>query len=161
MNIPLNIDWQQIILHLLNFGILSLGLYILLYNPVKKFMDQRSEFYSKLDADAKDKLEHARSVEAEYQERLANVEDEIEAHRTQAAKEADLMAQATISDAKAQAAKVISEAKTAALQERKKIMDNTQQEIVQMAVEATEKILADNAYEQFLSAAERSAKDAN
>ena len=40
-------------------------------------------------------------------------------------------------------------------------MDNTQQEIVQMAVEATEKILADNAYEQFLSAAERSAKDAN
>ncbi len=31
MNIPLNIDWQQILLHLLNFVILAGGLYFLLY----------------------------------------------------------------------------------------------------------------------------------
>ena len=31
MNIPLNIDWQQILLHLLNFAILAGGLYLLLY----------------------------------------------------------------------------------------------------------------------------------
>lgn len=35
MNIPLNIDWQQILLHLFNFAILVGGLYLLLYNPVK------------------------------------------------------------------------------------------------------------------------------
>ena len=29
MNIPLNIDWQQILLHLLNFVILAGGLYLL------------------------------------------------------------------------------------------------------------------------------------
>ena len=34
MNIPLNIDWQQILLHLLNFVILAGGLYLLLYKPV-------------------------------------------------------------------------------------------------------------------------------
>ena len=32
MNIPLNIDWQQILLHLLNFVILAGGLYLLLYS---------------------------------------------------------------------------------------------------------------------------------
>lgn len=35
---PLNIDWQQILLHLLNFLILGVGLYLLLYKPVRKFM---------------------------------------------------------------------------------------------------------------------------
>lgn len=39
MNIPLNIDWQQILLHLFNFSILVGGLYLLLFKPVKNFMD--------------------------------------------------------------------------------------------------------------------------
>ena len=45
MNIPLNIDWQQILLHLLNFSVLTLGLYLLLYKPVKNFMEERAEYY--------------------------------------------------------------------------------------------------------------------
>ena len=45
MNIPLNIDWQQILLHLLNFAILAGGLYLLLYKPVKAFMEQRQAYY--------------------------------------------------------------------------------------------------------------------
>ena len=35
MNIPLNIDWQQILLHALNLVLLVAGLYLLLYKPVK------------------------------------------------------------------------------------------------------------------------------
>ena len=45
MNIPLNIDWQQILLHLLNFVILAGGLYLLLYKPVKTFMEKRQQYY--------------------------------------------------------------------------------------------------------------------
>ena len=40
---PLNIDWQQILLHLLNFVILAGGLYFLLYKPVKNFMLARKK----------------------------------------------------------------------------------------------------------------------
>ena len=40
---PLNIDWQQILLHLLNFVILFAGRWLLLYKPVKKFMNGRRE----------------------------------------------------------------------------------------------------------------------
>ena len=36
MGIPLNVDWQQILLHLFNFIILFGGLWLLLYKPVKK-----------------------------------------------------------------------------------------------------------------------------
>ena len=45
----LGIDIQQILLHLLNFVILFTGLYVLLYGPVKKFMDSRIEEYKKQD----------------------------------------------------------------------------------------------------------------
>ena len=38
MGIPLNVDWQQILLHLFNFIILFGGLWLLLYKPVKNFM---------------------------------------------------------------------------------------------------------------------------
>lgn len=41
MGVPLNIDWQQILLHLFNFLILAGGLYLLLYKPVKAFMEKR------------------------------------------------------------------------------------------------------------------------
>ena len=34
--LPLNIDIQQILLHMLNFVILAGGLYFILYAPVKK-----------------------------------------------------------------------------------------------------------------------------
>ena len=52
MSVPLNLDWQQILLHLFNFVILAGGLYFLLYKPVKKFMDNRTAYYQTLDANA-------------------------------------------------------------------------------------------------------------
>ena len=46
---PLNIDWQQILLHWLNLAILTGGLYFLLYKPVKEFMTKREAHYRSLD----------------------------------------------------------------------------------------------------------------
>ena len=62
MNIPLNIDWQQIILHLLNFAILAGGLYFLLYHPVRKFMDQREEHYRQMENEAQQRLDQAKAT---------------------------------------------------------------------------------------------------
>jgi F-type H+-transporting ATPase subunit b len=56
MNLPLNIDIQQILLHLLNFTILFGILYFLLYSPVKKFMEKREQYYKDMDAEAKGEL---------------------------------------------------------------------------------------------------------
>ena len=75
--IPLNIDWRQILLHLLNLAILFLILYFLLYNPVKKFMDKRKKYYEDQDADAKAKLEAADRNKATYEELLGKADEEI------------------------------------------------------------------------------------
>ena len=52
MGVPLNIDWQQILLHLFNFLILAGGLYLLLYKPVKAFMEKRRNYYADMDSKA-------------------------------------------------------------------------------------------------------------
>ena len=56
---PLNIDWQQILLHWMNLAILIGGLYFLLYKPVKDFMEKREAHYRELDRQAAGKLEEA------------------------------------------------------------------------------------------------------
>ena len=78
MNVPLNIDWQQILLHLLNFVLLFAILYFLLYAPVKKFMEKRCEYYKNIDEDAKDKLHQAEELKNEYAEKLRLADNEIE-----------------------------------------------------------------------------------
>ena len=42
---PLNIDFMQILLHMLNFVILAGGLTLLLFKPVKKFMAERKKYF--------------------------------------------------------------------------------------------------------------------
>ena len=66
MNIPLNIDWQQILLHLLNFVILAGGLYLLLYKPVKTFMEKRQLYYQEQDAKAAKTLADAEKTASKF-----------------------------------------------------------------------------------------------
>lgn len=76
--IPLNIDWRQILLHLLNLVILFLILYFLLYNPVKKFMEKRKKYYEDRDAESNAKLAAATERKAKYDELLGKADEEIE-----------------------------------------------------------------------------------
>ena len=71
MNIPLNIDWQQILLHFFNFSILVGGLYLLLFKPVKDFMAKREQHYQAIDDDAAAKLREAEEKVKSADERVA------------------------------------------------------------------------------------------
>jgi F-type H+-transporting ATPase subunit b len=158
VNIPLNIDWQQILLHLLNFSVLSLGLYLLLYNPVKKFMEERTEYYRRLEAEAQEKLRQAEDLEISRKERLDNIEAEIETRRVKAMQESKQAADALLQSAREEAEKLLSDAQETAQQERVKILEDAQQEIASMAIIATEKLLAQSttgAIDQFLDAVKK------
>ena len=76
---PLNIDWQQILLHLLNFTLLFGILYFLLYKPVKDFMDKRVQHYQELDDQAKEALAAAEAARSEQEQKLAAADEEIAA----------------------------------------------------------------------------------
>lgn len=74
MGIPLNIDWQQILLHIFNLLILVGGLYLLLYKPVKDFMEKRRSYYAGMDAAAKAEKAAVEEEKQQYAKRLEAAE---------------------------------------------------------------------------------------
>ena len=158
MNIPLNIDWQQILLHLLNFAILAGGLYLLLYKPVKAFMDQRQAYYRDQDAQAAKTLADAEKTAAEVRQQLKNADAAAAEKIAQAQKAADASIQQQLSDARAQAEQIIDDAHTAAQREHDRLLADAQKELKDLAVTATEKLVLQSggdAFDQFLETAER------
>ena len=163
MNVPLNIDWQQILLHLLNFVVLFAILYFLLYDPVKKFMDKRCEYYKNIDDEAKKNLQESEGLKAEYAEKLHSVDKEIEEKRQAANKSlAEKTAQSMLL-AKQEAEQIVSDAYKKAEGERKKLLENAQNEIADMVASAAEKIVVNastsDAYDNFLNSVKRSEAD--
>ena len=157
MNIPLNIDWQQILLHLFNFSILVGGLYLLLFKPVKNFMDKRAKHYQDMETAAAEREKATRELEASMQQRQAALDAELDEKRAAAAREAEAYAQQQRDAARVQADKILSDAKAAAESERQKIVAEANREAVAIAEDAMEKILAAQtakAYDSFVNAAE-------
>ena len=81
---PLNIDWQQILLHVLNYTILFAVMYFFLFKPVKDFMEKREASYQKKHDDAKKVLEDAEKTKAEYESKIAAAEEEISVMKSEA-----------------------------------------------------------------------------
>lgn len=157
---PLNIDWQQILLHLFNFVILFAILYFLLYKPVKDFMEKRIAYYQKLDDDAKANFADSEKVKEEYKSKLVSAEDEIIAEKEKARKEIEKINAVKTRQAQDEAAKILADARQTLEKERSKMIREAQNEISDMVVDAAKKLAAQSttsdAYDRFLDTAKRS-----
>lgn len=159
MNIPLNIDWQQILLHLLNFLILATGLYLLLYKPVRKFMKKRIDYYEAQEQQTNEAKEEAQKLKQEYAKRLEDSVQEINHMKSEEMKKATKDTEQLLEDAKIQSERILSEAKKEAQAYKKKAVKNAQQEVGNMIISASQKLLLKNngyvndmrIYEEFLS----------
>ena len=141
MGVPLNIDWQQILLHLFNFLILFGGLYLLLYRPVKAFMDKRTAYYADMDAEAKRKLADAERQEKRYRDHLANVENEADALKKQAMESARQAAAEQLRQAKEERRAILDRAQREAAQEKARVLAEAGTEIDALVAEAVDKLL--------------------
>lgn len=157
MNIPLNIDWRQILLHLFNFSILTGGLYLLLFQPVKAFISKREETYRKMAEDAREREDALSAREAAMEAQENALTAELNQKRADARQEADRYAQQRREEVGHQADALLAEARTAARREREKILEEANREAVDIAREAVNKLLCgeDSAIELFLSGAEK------
>lgn len=161
MNIPLNIDWQQILLHLFNFAILMGGLYFILYKPVKKFMAKREDYYKDLDCKAKSALEEAESFKAEYAAKLEQAEETIRNQKTEAQRAAAQAAQEQLDEAKAEADKIISNARVQAKKCKDKIVEDSGEEIKALAMKAAEKLIISSSSEAMDKFLDQTEEDQN
>ena len=143
---PLNINFQQILLHMFNFVILAFGLYMLLYKPVVAFMKKREDHFADLEKQAQEAKSQAEATLAEYNAKLAGADEEIRQKQR----------------AQADADKLLKNARGAAEQERNAMLEGAKKDIAQMVVSATGKLMDkendpafDKAlYDSFLKAAQ-------
>ena len=142
MNLPLNIDVQQILLHVLNFSVLALGLYLLLYRPVKKFTGKRAEYFQNLEETANKSASDAETARAEYENRLKHADEEIAEKRADALRSAEEERSRILAEANEQSRKIKDEATAAAAIEHERMIRKAKSDISDMIITATENIIS-------------------
>ena len=155
-SVPLNIDFQQVLLHFLNVAILFLILYFLIYKPVKNFMDKRRKEYQDMDDAANRKLADADQLKASYEARLKQAEEEIREMKSEASRSVEERSAESLKEAKAQAEEILAQARTQAENEKEKILKQTGEQVADLAKEAASRVVFQNpseAFDSFLNAA--------
>lgn len=154
---PLNIDFQQVLLHLFNFVVLFGGLYFLLYKPIRAFMDKREETYSNMQEKATKALAEAEAMKQEYQEKLKEAEADIAEMKRKAEGEIQEARESELEEARKEAREIMAKAHREAMQEKDKVMHQARKEVRQLAEDATRKLAGRSLldlYDQFLDQAE-------
>ena len=154
---PLNINFQQIFLHMLNFVLLSGGLYFILYKPIKDFMEKRRKLYEDMDDEARVKLEKADELKREYEERLGRADEEIKKSRESVELQANSDAAAIIENAQKEAEDILAKSKKQAEYESKEALRRANREISDITVKAVKKAIygdTNEAFNAFLESAE-------
>jgi F-type H+-transporting ATPase subunit b len=149
---PLGIDFVQIFLHMFNVVVLFGGLYVLLYSPVKKFMNQREEHYKQVEEETNKALKEANRMKEEHQAQLDQVASEIASEKQKAAKELQDMRSQRVKEAHEEASRIISKAEADAQRKRKEIVDGAKEDISSLIAEAADKLLLDGDTEEFFDA---------
>ena len=163
---PLNIDIVQILLHMLNFVILAGGLTLLLFKPVKKFMEERKKYFEDKEKEIADGVANNAKLKEEYENKIATVNAEIDEMKLNAKNETAQTAKEYLNSAQEKAAAIISEAEAEAEDRKEHILDSAQTEIGELVVEATQKLLETNAnsdrthelYDEFIKSMVRNAQ---
>ena len=151
MGIPLNVDWQQILLHLFNFIILAGGLWLLLYKPVKNFMAKREAYYKDMDKAANDRLASAEEEQSKYSGLIEKAQDEAAELKKKAMADAETAAKAHIAEAEQEKQRILDDARRAAQAEKNKVLQEANAQIEEMVSAAVDKLLvpAGSAYDSF------------
>ena len=121
------------------FGLLS----YLLFEPVRKLLENRkNKIAGELDQAAADQ-KAAPKLKAEYEEKLKNIEKEADAILAASRKKALKRQEEIVADAKEEAARILANADHEIELQKAKVKDQMKQEIIQTAVMMAGKIISD------------------
>lgn len=141
---PLNINFQQILLHLFNFVLLFGIMYFLLYKPVKDYMDKRAKEYEEADKNSHDDLEEASNIKKQYEEKLSNADAEAASIKADAMREAEAEREKIIATANEKADEIVEKARKRAEGEAERIMTEAKKELAGYVTDIAEKIVQDS-----------------
>lgn len=137
----MDIQPLDIAIHIVNIAVLYVLLRVILYNPVQKFMEQRSAAISKKISDADAAKEGADKLREEFSARLKNADQEVQHKLIDGTKAASEQADAILSAAKAQSELMLQKAQDQVRQQRRDAIAQLQPQISEMAVSLAGQIL--------------------
>lgn len=149
----------NLVFTIINLLILFIALRIFLFKPVQKIIAQRQADADKEFDDAAKEKEEAAKLKAEYEKTIENANTEKKIVISDARKTANKEYQRIIDDANNQAKVIREEAIRDANTQKDRIIGNAKQEIADLVVNATEKIIASkdgvdkDIYDKFLDKA--------
>lgn len=151
--VPLNIDWRQILLHVLNLVILFLILYFLLYKPVRKFMEKRRSHYEEIDSETARRREEVDRDKTEYETLLADEKASRDSKMDSIREEAEKERLRLVAEAEKEASSIIDRANERAAQiqldAEKKVKDEFSDLIIAKAREELKDV--SSSYDAFLN----------
>lgn len=140
----LNIQVPWIIANVVGFLILLFVANKLVFAPIGRVIDERSSEinagYDKLDATQRE----METLRADYETRLSAIENEARDRIQTAIKEAQEARDRILNDANARSREIITRAEQEAEREREQAMIMLRQQIVDLALGATHKVIGDN-----------------
>ena len=137
----LNITWQGIVLHLIALIILPVGLYLLLFKPVKKMIRERQEKVKKIEKENADLNEEVKKLKNSTEETLAEAKKEAAAIHDNAVKVAGRKADDIMADAKRRAKALVDRTEAEMAEERRKLEAEIERQIADVSVSVAEKVL--------------------
>ena len=123
---------------------LFLAMSYLLFNPVRKMLEDRKlKIKGELDDAAADKADAA-ALKAQYEEKLKDIDKEAEAILSEARQKALRNEAKIVEEAKEEAARIIARAGEEALLEKKRVVDEMKQEMIAVASAMAAKVISAN-----------------
>lgn len=123
---------------------LFLAMSYLLFNPVRKMLEDRKlKIRTELDDAAADKADAA-ALKVQYEEKLKDIDKEAEEILSEARQKALRNEAKIVEEAKEEAARIIARANEEALLEKKRVVDEMKQEMIAVAAAMASKVISAN-----------------
>ena len=137
----LGINLSGLIAQIVNFTLLVVLLYLLLYKPVLRMLNQRKERIARSMADVDAAREAAAKAQIEYDRKVAEAQRKAQEIIAQAAQASDKVGSDIKAEAQREADVIRQKARAEAEQERAHILAEVQSQIASLSMAATERVL--------------------
>lgn len=137
----LGINLGFLISQLVNFTLLAVLLYALLYKPILNMLNQRKERIAKSMADVDAAREAAAKAQLEYDRKIAEAQRKAQEIIAQAAQASDKVGVEIKAEAQREADAIRQRAREEAEQEKVHLLAEVQNQIASLSMAATERVL--------------------
>ena len=139
----MGITWQGIVLHLINLVILTVGLYFLLFKPVKKMIRERQEKVKKIEKENAELNEEVKELKSSSEKVLSEAKKEAAVIHENAVKVAKQKADDIMADAKRseKAKALVDRTETEMDEERRMLRSDVEKQIADVSLAVAEKVI--------------------